>query len=86
MQSVQRHHINDNTLSSFILIGQTSGSGTIPVRIGGDPDNQRGWVVATIKNVDYTVCNSVDIVTAFAICNTQGWLAATDTGTAGNFG
>ena len=69
-------------LSSFILIGE---SGRIPVKIDGDPDNQRGWVVATIRGVEYSVCNQVDFITAFAICNTQGWLAATDTGTAGTF-
>ena len=63
----------------------------VDLKIGGDPGNERGYLVVTLETVggirsDTTVCGAVDIGTAFVSCSKIGWIASTGTGTVSSFG
>ena len=60
------------------------------LEIGGDPGNQRGYLLATINEFGVTfktpVCGSVDTLTGEIGCVSVGWYVVTSTGTTRGFG
>ena len=72
-------------------MGQQPLGPVVDLRIGGDPGNQRGYLLATIEpggGTSFTtpVCGSIEITTAFATCGNIGWLASTGFGTISSLG
>ena len=58
--------------------------------IGGDPGNERGYLLVTIQNSTSTfrtpVCNQVNFLTAEAACINIGWFVTIQQGTIRSFG
>ena len=77
-------------LIALLPLFSVSDGRVINLEIGGDPGNQRGYLLATINEFGVTfktpVCGSVDTLTGEIGCVSVGWYVVTRTGTTRGFG